>query len=194
MTTTVTVYGDGGPVDSAMGAVLAERGVRTHTVSVVTAWLGETAAAVVRTETVAGARALHEVAARSDSHTHVVATCTEGDGRSSDVRELCERCSLHHDVALLWVDADCSPAEIAAAVADVVVDWVDDDVSTGASWVPEGQPKEVIVTTAPIGPDDELEPSASEADVAEQHQDTWETEDTDAVPDAERRVPPPDDE
>lgn len=147
--TTVTLFGEGDPLDHALGTQLEQRGCRTHYVSVPTGWLRSATHAVMRLDTAAGAEALKELSETQQPHSHVIAVCPEtADSSESDrVREMCRACGMHHDVSLIWhppLDTEATTTEGAStgsveanALAAKVVDEM---MRSSAGQLPVGTP------------------------------------------------------
>jgi len=121
----VTVFGDGDALDLAVSDVLADRGDRTHLVTVPSGWIGSADPVVLRLDTTSGAEAFRNLADHEGHGERVVALCLRSARASSvrGVRILGRSCSRSHDVTLVWHDAVVDPAQLgrlAVAVAEQV--------------------------------------------------------------------------
>jgi hypothetical protein len=142
--TTVTLFGDGDPLDHALSDELGRRGCKTHHVSVPTGWLPSATHAIMRLDTVAGAEALEQLAHTRQPRSHVIAVCPQPtDAAESDrVSEMCRACGVRHDVSLIWhppLDASPVPTAhsssettVATALATTVADEMVEHSSVGA--------------------------------------------------------------
>jgi hypothetical protein len=101
---TVTLFGVHDSIGEAISDELERRGCRTHAVSVESGWLGSATNAIVRLDTAAGTSALKALTAADGKGVHVVATCadTSSGPAAERLQRLCEECSQHHEVSLIW--------------------------------------------------------------------------------------------
>jgi hypothetical protein len=122
--TTVTLFGDGDPLDHALSDELSRRGCKTHHVSVPTGWIRSATHAIMRLDTEAGAEALEQLAHTRQPRSHVIAVCPQAvDAAESDrVSEMCRACGVRHDVSLIWhPPLDASPVSTPLSSSDTAV-------------------------------------------------------------------------
>jgi len=101
---TVTIFGDGSPVDQDLVRQLVSRGAETAIITEPIGWPSDVKFAVARVDTAAGEDALRDLASHDMAAARVICTCQNRQSLESAraIRAICVDCSNQNLITLLW--------------------------------------------------------------------------------------------